>query len=522
MLTLDRNSPRCIARMASLCCVRILLTVLTPSMFTSAGLVIADERPNVIMFATDDLCDWVGPLGYDQAVTPSIDRLARAGVTFTNAHCPGTFCAPSRTAIFTGQFASTTGCYTTQVYFRERPELRPLQVSFQQAGYATFGAGKLFHHPAGYVDLRGWDEFFVRTHTQRVEGWHLDSWGDGSPIPEPYPNSVYNHGRVPANGFFLEWGAVPDEREEEMADTIRTNWACDVLRQEHDKPFFIAVGLYAPHFPNYAPQKYFDLYDANKIKHPPYKEDDLDDLPPRMRRQKIARKKQHHARLEQIGAIEEAIHGYLASVSYADAMLGRILDALDRSPYADNTIVVFWSDHGYHHGEKGDWGKHTLWERTSNVPFVWAGPGIAANQKVDATVSLIDMYPTFAEMCGVRPAHTLEGRSQAPALRKPASANDRNVFLPYLTPGAYATINQDWRYIHYDDGTEELYDVRQDPNEWHNLAGDEAFSEVKARLQSSVPATFAPPGIPSNELKLVVEDQGFHWEIKQRKKPEMH
>ncbi len=496
----------------------VLLRFLAACLLAGAVQAVGAQRPNVIMFATDDLCDWVSPLGYSQAETPNLDRLARAGVTFTNAHCPGTFCAPSRTAIFTGRYASTTGCYTTEVYFREHPELRPLQVSFQQAGYATFGAGKLFHHPAGYVDLRGWDEFFVRNAQQRLQGWPLDSWGEDAPIPDPYPNSRYNLGRVPANRFFLEWGPVPNEREEEMADTIRTNWACDVLRKEHSKPFFLAVGLYAPHFPNYAPQKYFDLYDADSIKPPPYKEDDLDDLPPRMRRQKTARKQQHHKRLEEIGAIEEAIHGYLASVSYADAMLGRVLDALEQGPHADNTIVVFWSDHGYHHGEKGDWGKHTLWERTSNVPFIWAGPGVAENHKVDATVSLIDLYPTLTDVCGLAPDGGLEGESLAGPLSDPASASDRDVFLPYMTPGAYAVINQEWRYIRYDDGTEELYDVKSDPNEWENLAGVQALASVKAELRSSAAGQFAPPGLPRNRLKLVLEGEAFRWEAKRDKK----
>ena len=473
----------------------------------------AADQPNVIFFATDDLCDWVGPLGDKQAVTPNMDKLAERGVVFTNAHCPGTFCSPSRSAIFTGRYASTTGCYTTEVYSHDRPDLRPLQVSFKEGGYATFGAGKLFHHPAGYVDLRGWDEFFVRNAEQKREGWPLDSWGEGTPIPQPYPNSAYNRDRKPANRFFLEWGAVPNKREEEMADTIRTNWACEVLRQKHDKPFFLAVGLYAPHFPNYAPQKYFDLYDTAKIKAPPYKADDLEDLPPKVRQAKTNRSRIHQ-RLVEIGAVEDAIHGYLASVSYADAMLGRVLEALRKSPYHENTVIVLWSDHGYHHGEKGDWGKHTLWERTTNVPFIWAGPGIAPGATVDATVNLIDMYPTFVEMCGLPGAEGLEGASLAGALRKPSTATDRNVLVPYLDPGGYAIVNQQWRYIHYSDDTEELYDVRKDPHEWENLAEDGAYAAVKQELAASAPDSFAPAGIPKKHRNLVFEGDTFHWQAK--------
>ncbi|MEM7234210.1 MAG: sulfatase-like hydrolase/transferase, partial [Planctomycetota bacterium] len=293
--------------------------------------------------------------------------------------------------------------------------------------------------------------------------------------------------------------------------------ACEVLERKHEKPFFLAVGLYAPHFPNYAPKKYFDLYDSKKIKAPPYKEDDLDDLPMRMRRIKTARKKRHHDRLVKLGAVEQAIHGYLACVSYADAMLGRVLDKLEKSPYAKNTVVVLWSDHGYHHGEKGDWGKHTLWERTSNVPFVWSGPGVAADSRVGATVSLIDMYPTFVEVCGLPAVSGLEGTSLAGTLRDPNSAKDRDIFLPYLTPGAYAIINQDWRFIHYDDGTEELYDVRKDPHEWKNLANDPSKTEVMAKLRSRAPNTFAPPGLARNQLRMVTDGEDFRWEIKKRR-----
>ncbi len=481
------------------------------------------QRPNVIFFAVDDMCDWIGPLGDQQAVTPHMDALANRGLTFSNAHAPGTYCAPSRTAIFTGRFASTTGCYGTEVYYHDHPGIVPLQQSFQRGGYATFGAGKLFHHREGYLDQRGWDEFFVRNDILKRKGWRIETWPMAEaerdvPFPDPFPASIYNKGKKVTGGLFLEWGSIPDEKEEEMADTRRVNHACDVLRREHDKPFFVAVGLYAPHFPNYAPQKYFDLYDADKIKTPPYKEDDLADLPPKIRKQKENRKRQHHEKLVRLNAVEDAIHGYLACVSYADAMLGRLMQALAESPHADNTIIVLWSDHGYHHGEKGDWGKHTLWERTSNVPFIWAGKGVSAGSTVDATVSLIDMYPTLIDLCGLQRIDGLEGESLAGTLRDPSTAQDRNVFLPYLEPGAYAVINHHWRYIHYVDHSEELYDVRKDPNEWDNLANDESFARVKAELRESAPRAFARRATPLNQLKLVVEGENFRWEPKKPKR----
>jgi arylsulfatase A-like enzyme len=471
-------------------------------------------KPNVLFFALDDLCDWVGPNGYEQAVTPNMDRLAASGVTFRNAHTAGIFCAPSRSAIFTGQYATTTGCYKTQVYHQNKPEIQPLQVTFQKGGYRTYGAGKLFHHPAGFVDLRGWDEYFVRSQAQKESGWGLNSWSTDDPIlPKPYPNSIFNHDRKPANKFFLEWGKVLNKDEEKIADTIRTNWACDHLHKKHDKPFFLAVGLYTPHFPNYCPEKYFDLYDPAKIKLPPYKADDLDDLPPAVRKAKIARGA-HHRRLVQLDAVEDAIHGYLACVSYADAMLGRLMDALEAGPNADNTIIVLWSDHGYHHGEKMDWGKHTLWQRTSCVPFIWAGPGVKSGATVKSTVSLIDMYPTFTELCSLPAPTGLEGTSLTPVLHNPAEAKDRNVLLPGMYPNEYAIINQNWRYIHYKDGTEELYDVKRDFNEWYNLAGNSKYAATKDKLKAASPKSFAQPGPESNKLRLKVKDETFHWEPK--------
>lgn len=473
------------------------------------------KQPNIVMFAVDDMCDWIGPMGHVQAITPNMDRLAAAGVTFQNAHTAGIFCAPSRSAIFTGRYASTTGCYTTQVYFRDDPEITPLQQVLHQGGYRTFGAGKLFHHPAGFVDLRGWDDFFLRSQAQKQRGWPLESWTVDDPIlPIPYPNSSFNHDRQPANQFFMEWGQVLNENEEKMADTIRTEWASNLMRRTHDKPVFVAVGLYAPHFPNYAPEKYFELYDPAEIELPPYKRDDLEDLPPQVRKAKEGRSAIHR-RLEALDAVDDAIHGYLASISYADAMLGRLLDAIESGPNAENTVVVLWSDHGYHHGEKMDWGKHTLWERTSNVPFIWAGPGIARGQQIDASASLIDVLPTLTDLAGVTDDSLRDGRSLAQLLNSPTAANDRNILLPGMQPGEYAMMNQNWRYIRYADGTEELYDTKHDPNEWTNLAQNSDFEQEKQKLRAAAPATFAIPGPTSSTMRLVTKGEQFVWTVKE-------
>jgi arylsulfatase A-like enzyme len=490
-----------------------LFVILTSLLSILCQSVRAAERPNILFLAVDDMNDWIGCLGKTpRAITPNIDKLAKSGVNFTNAHTAGVFCAPSRAAIFSGQFASTTGCYQSANYFVNHPEIESLQTSFAKAGYSTFGAGKLFHHPAGAIDVRDWTHFFLRNPDQRETGWPMNSWSAETPFPETFPASIYNRGQEITGGMFLEWAGIPNQKEEEMADTKRVNWAVEQLKKKHEKPFFLAVGLYAPHYPNYCPQKYFDLYDPKDIQLPPIKEDDLDDLPEKIKKMKTARSRIVQ-KLQSLDAWDDAIHGYLANISYADAMIGRVLDALEQSPYADNTIVVLWSDHGYHLGEKGDWGKHTLWERASNVPFIWSGPGVAQNKTTNVSVSLIDMYPTFVELCELpQTKQKLEGTSIASTLTDPDKAEDRSIFLPHMHPGEYAIINRDWRYIRYGEDGEELYDLRKDPNEWNNLAEENKYAEVKNRLASFAPQEFAPQAKKLNAKKdLFVKDGSYKW-----------
>jgi arylsulfatase A-like enzyme len=290
-----------------------------------------------------------------------------------------------------------------------------------------------------------------------------------------------------------------------------------VVKRKHDKPFFAAVGLYTPHFPNYAPKKYFDLYDRDKIELPPINEHDLEDLPSKIRKEKQGRSA-HHRKLERLGAIKDAIHGYLACISYSDAMLGRLLDAIESGPNANNTIVVLWSDHGYHHGEKFDWGKHTLWERTSNVPLIIGGSGIAKGTKVDATVSLIDMFPTMTELAGAKDDQPRDGTSLLSVLKDPAAARDRDVLLPGMKPNEYAIINRDWRYIRYADGDEEFYDLKKDPNEWENLALKPEHRTLMDQMREKAPKTFAKAGPEFGALKLSTQGETFHWELKKKKK----
>jgi arylsulfatase A-like enzyme len=222
----------------------------------------------------------------------------------------------------------------------------------------------------------------------------------------------------------------------------------------------------------------------------------------------------HQKTLEEIGAVEEAVMGYLAAVSYADGMLGRLLDALESSEYKDNTVVIVWSDQGYHHGEKGQWGKHTLWKETSHVPLIFAGTNLPKGETVDATVGLIDLYPTLIELCELPEQHKMDGESLLSSIMKPSSAKDKMVFVPSHERGSYAVINSGWRYIYYHDGTEELYNLEEDPNEWYNLAEDEKYQGIKEKMKKAAPTTFREAATSSKDLKLVIEGDSFYWEGK--------
>lgn len=476
----------------------------------------ASTPPNVIMIAVDDMNDWIGPMGNPYVKTPNLDRLAQRGITFKNAHTVGVFCAPSRASIFTGRLPSTTGIYAETPSFVQRPDLRPLQVAFQERGYATYGTGKLYHHTAGFLDRRGWTEYHLQTEDQKLTGWGQDTWRfAGAPRPDPYPHGAFNKGK-PAQDMdagFLETAALPDDQEEKMADTMRANWAAAVLGRQHETPFFLGVGFYAPHYPNYAPAKYFAQYDPKSLWQPTVKEDDLDDIPPAQRKARTGRKKSVYDKVVELGILDESRLAYMACITYVDAMVGRVLDALDRSPYRDNTIIVLWSDNGFHLGEKGQWGKHTLWQRTTNVPMLWAGPGIAKGVKLDASAMLLDIYPTLVDLCSLKPDKGLEGGSWAEALKNPSAAKDRYA-VTVAAPNEYSVVNTQWRYIHYADGSEEFYGKMDDSLEWTNLAAQPEYRRKMDEMKAAAPAHFATPGKKRGEMRLVTEGEDFHWEDK--------
>ena len=443
-------------------------------------------------------------------------------MTFNNAHTPAVYCAPSRTAMMTGSAPHTTGCYYDGPFFAEQnhPELTDIPGWFRKNGYVTAGGGKLYHHMHGQIDFRSWDEYFIWNPDLKKQGWRLDSWGEGAPLPSELPYSAIAkklveetkarnpNARIPKVNSHMEWGPLKNEDEPKMAYTICTEWAVDFLKKDHDKPFFLGFGLYAPHKPNFAPQKYFDMYPIENIELPPVKENDIEGIAPSVLK-KYKNRQNHVDGKMDLQTKKEAVQAYLASLTYADAMIGRVLDALASSKYADNTIVVVWSDNGYHMGEKELWAKHTLWERTSNVPFIWAGPGVAKGAKVNATVSLLDTYPTLIDLCKLPKQSNLDGISLQ--LAEPAKIADRSV--TQTNDGSCSVINQNWRYIQREAGDAELYNVKLDPQETKNEIANPEYAGVVEELKKFVPANPAPAAksLKARNLRWVAEGESYKW-----------
>lgn len=448
-----------------------------------------EKRPNVLFLSVDDMNDWVGCLGgYPGVKTPNIDRLARRGVLFANAHCASPLCNPSRTALLTGRAAWRTGVYNNDQYWRPHlPDAVTLPQYFKSNGYYVAGAGKVFHHVAGFNPPDQWNDFQLQ---EFDDPWYrrLDfyPWVKKEPNPAGHPfNGLRNF-----QGEF-DWGVIPGRPESGYGDMRAVEYAEKFLGRPHDKPFLLAIGLWHPHIPMFAPQDYFDLYPDGAVKLPEAREDDLDDVP--AQGQKFAAfRRDEHDRIVREGKWREAVRAYLACISFADRMVGRVLDALDAGPNAADTIIVFWSDNGWHLGEKRHWHKSTLWQRSTHVPLIVAGPGVRqAGRDRKQPVSLLDLYPTLVDLCGLPRRRDLDGASLAPLLRD-ASARRHPAVCTFL-PGNHAVRTERWRYIRYQDGGEELYDCLADPNEFHNLATKAKYAAVKKDLARWMPRESAPP-----------------------------
>lgn len=415
---------------------------------------------NILLISVDDMNDWVGCLGSDRVPTPNIDALAARGLLFTNAHAPSPKCAPSRAAILTGKRASTTGLYSNGHWWRPAyPDLITLPHYFKNNGYYVAGGGKVHHHTDGFNPPDQWDEYFNLIQDKDLIGDYLKKREDSRTF---LTDKMPRH----PNGS-LDWGPMEVD-DLEMGDGFTVNWAKEFLARNHEKPFFLAVGLFQPHLPFYAPQKYFDALPKDQVEIPINKPGDLDDIPPGGL--KLAANRREDLRMiEQYDDLQHTVQSYLASIAHADTLLGILIEAFDQSAYHDNTIIVFWSDHGYAFGEKDHFAKDTLWERSTHVPFIVVAPGVTTpGSKTDTPVDLTCLYPTLTSLSGLPIPNDLDGIDITPLLKEPARHWEPPAIIDFLA-GNTAIRTRDWRYIRYAGGGEELYDHQRDPNEWTNL-----------------------------------------------------
>jgi len=425
----------------------------------------AEPRPNVLFIAVDDLRDWVGYLGHNgQTITPNIDRLAARGVAFSQSYCAAPVCNPSRAALMSGLRPFTSGVYNNGDDWRPViPEDKTLITTFRRAGYKTLGAGKIYH--GGYDRTSEWDDYAP----------------DKKKDPAP-PTDEHGVGGI---AF-----ARLDCKDEDMADYAIASYGVEQLGKAHEKPFLLTVGLHKPHMPWNVPQKYFDMHPLDKIELPPYLQDDLADLPEEGVR--MARPQGDHAKMAASGRWKEAVQAYLASITFCDTMVGRLLDALDKSAYKDNTIIVFWGDHGWHLGEKDHWRKFALWEAATKAPLLWSVPGVTkSGGRSERPVDFMSIYPTLCDLCGIDLPKHVEGTSIKSLLLDPQAPWDKPAITTHEFKN-HAVRSEGWRYIRYAGGGEELYDEATDPEEWKNLAGDPAFAQKKAELGKWLPASNSP------------------------------
>ncbi len=458
------------------------------------------KRPNVLFIAVDDLNDWVNCLGGRPGVqTPNLDRLASRGVLFTNAHCSAPACNPSRASLMTGIRPTTSGIYGNTQPWRESPVLREaitLPENFRSRGYRVVGGGKMFHclswiwktYGLDMNDPQCWDEYFPSKSRQMPDDYFPNP--DFKIIDrEVVAGRMARGERGTPPPWYFDWAPV-DAPDEAMADSKVADWAIGELKRRQDRPLFQAVGIFKPHIPWYVPKKYFDFYPLERIELPESPPDWMRETSEAGRRMGAERRAWHQWVVDN-NQWKRAIQGYLAGISFADAQIGRIIDALDAGPSARDTIIVLWSDHGFHLGERETWEKFTLWEESTRVTMMMVVPGLTRpGGRCAAPASLLDIYPTLVELTGGTPPAAIEGTSLVPLLRDPGLTIDRPVSSSWLND--HAVRSRRWRFIRYADGSEELYDHDDDPGEYRNLAADRRFNETKRDLARWLPEVKIP------------------------------
>ena len=438
-----------------------------------------NDQPDVLFIVIDDMNDWTTLFDPDNPIkTPNMERLAARGVFFNRAYCVSPACNPSRTAILTGLHPSTTGVYGNKDSWRTLvPEATTLPQHFMENGYAAKGAGKIFHHgEAGRdrADKPSFESFFDLPATRKAETNH----------------NGYTEGLLALTVF--DWGV----HNRKIVDLDIVEEVERIMEQPSSGPQFLAAGIFRPHMPFYADQSTYDRYPYESLSMPPMRVGDLDDVGKIAKNmahkeyfiyENVIEKPQRHP-----GSLPTFVKSYLAASDYADQMVGRILDKLEATGKADEAIIVLWSDHGYHLGDKESCVKFTLWEKANHVPLIIVAPGITTPGVVcERPVSLLDLYPTLIELCGLPEKPELDGVSLVPLLKDPKASWDRPALMT-MGRGNHAVRSERYRYIRYSDGSEELYDHENDPWEWDNLANNPELHPEIAKLRSWIPESEVP------------------------------
>jgi choline-sulfatase len=466
----------------------------------------AADKPNVLFIAIDDQNDWIGHMGgHPMAKTPHLDKLAARGTSFLNAHCNAPLCNPSRTSLLLGIRPTTTGIYGLSPSFRTLAEWKDrvaLPQHFANNGYSTAATGKIYHGGTGAGAGKGKGRKAAASADEQPEFQVTGPFGGVGTKPP--------HKLIPAtpmgNNALMDWGVWPlDNDDTGKGDYQVASWTVDQIKAApKDKPFFIAAGFFLPHVPCYATQKWFDLYPDDDSVLPKILEADRDDTPrfswylhwdlPEPRLKWIKENNQWR----------NLVRSYLACTSFVDAQIGRLMTALDEAGIAENTIIVLWGDHGWHLGEKGISGKNTLWDRGTKVPLIFAGPGVKPGQLCTQPAELMDIYPTLIELTGLPPRTDLEGLSLTPQLKDAATQRERPAITSH-NQGNHGIRSEHWRYIHYADGSEELYDMKHDPHEWQNLASKPEHAAILADHKKWLPKADLPPA-PNSASRVLTYD----------------
>lgn len=459
--------------------------------FFHAPVAEAATRPDVLFIAIDDMNDWTTLFDKNNPIkTPNLERLAARGMLFSSAYCVVPACGPSRAALLTGYRPETTQLFENTlatVSLKTLPDAVSLPQYFRNNGYMSKGAGKVFHHTgaARGDDPRGtghsWDDFQKMANTKSP---HLNGYAK-----PPGNTQAVDKDRLA--GMPFDWGEISDEvrqGDEDMFDYVAQR-----MEETRDKPMFLAAGIFRPHLPFYASKEFFDMYPLSQVVLPPMPANDLDDVPAVGRamagREHFIYESTTKHQPPDVRSLQRMVQSYQAAASYADSLVGRLLDKLDASGRADNTIIVLWADNGYHLGDKTSCVKFTLWEKGTHIPFIIVAPGLTKpGSRCETPVSLLDIYPTLLELAGLPPKADNEGVSLVPLLKDP-KAEWKHPAIMTMGEGNHAVRAEHWRYIRYFDQTEELYDHDKDPWELNNLAGNPEYAAVIAKLKQMLPET---------------------------------